>query len=49
VLQLFGAEYRGAAVAIGPPAGATHAVNWRSNTVPVNLGRALRIDILLPD
>jgi len=32
-----------------PPAGATHAVNWRSNTVPVHLGRALRIDILLPD
>ncbi len=31
--------------AIGPPAAAAAAVIWRSNTVPVDLGRALRSDI----
>jgi len=45
VLRLFGAGYRSAAVAIGPPAAAAAADNWRSNTVPVDLGRALRTDI----
>tara|TARA_R110001583_G_scaffold4693_1_gene26712 strand:- start:1496 stop:2095 length:600 start_codon:yes stop_codon:yes gene_type:complete len=36
-LQLSGAEYRSAAVAIGPPAGAAVTVNWRSNVDPVDL------------
>ena len=36
-LQLSGAEYRSAAVAIGPPAGAAGAVNWRSSVDPVDL------------
>ena len=46
VLQLSGAEYGSAAVAIGPPARATHAVNWRSNVGPVGLGKWLLFDIL---
>ena len=45
-LRLFGAGYQSAAVAIVPPAGETHAVNWRSNVVPVDLGKWLRSDIL---
>ena len=35
-----------AAVAIVAPAAAAGAVNWRSNVVPVDLGKWLRSDIL---
>ena len=45
-LQLSGAEYGSAAVAIVPPAGADHAVNWRSSVGPVDLGKWLLFDIL---
>ena len=45
-LRLSGAGYRSAAVAIVSPAGETHAVNWRSNVVPVDLGKWLLFDIL---